>query len=126
MSTDTACPICGLQIPDDAPGGACPGCLLIMAADMADDDTPAGARHSLPSLEKLKEYFDDYQIESLAGIGGQATVYFAHELAHNRPVALKVLAIEQSANPEFLSRFALEAQTLAKLSHTGIVGVYDS
>lgn len=126
MSTDTACPICGLPIPDDAPGGACPGCLLIMATDVADDDTPGGSRHRLPSIEKLQEFFDGYRIESLAGIGGQATVYFAHDLAQERPVALKVLAIEQSANPEFLSRFALEAQTLAKLSHPGIVGVYES
>jgi len=126
MSTDTACPICGLAIPDDAPGGACPGCLLILATDTADDETLDGSRHRPPSVDKLQEFFADYHIESLAGIGGQATVYFARELAHDRPVALKVLTIEQSANPEFLSRFALEAQTLAKLSHPGIVGVYDS
>lgn len=127
MTTDTACPICGLPIPDDAPRGACPGCLLIMATDLGDNDDPlAGGRHRAPSIEKLQEFFGGYQIESLAGIGGQAAVYLARELAHDRPVALKVLTIEQSANPEFLSRFTLEAQTLAKLSHPGIVGVYDS
>jgi serine/threonine protein kinase len=98
-----------------------------MATDLGDDDESlSGARHRPPSIEKLQEFFGGYQIESLAGIGGQATVYFARELAHDRPVALKVLTIEQSANPEFLSRFALEAQTLAKLSHPGIVGVYNS
>lgn len=126
VSTDAACPICGLAIPDDAPGGACPSCLLILATDVADDDSLGGARHRPPSIEKLQEFFDEYRIEALVGIGGQATVYLAHELAHDRPVALKVLTVEQSANPEFLSRFALEAQTLAKLSHPGIVGVYES
>jgi serine/threonine protein kinase len=125
VSTSTACPVCGLPIPDDAPQGACPGCLLLLAADTGDD-APVGIRHSPPSIEKLQEFFSQYQIESLVGVGGQGVVYRAHELTHDRPVALKVLTIEHSADPVFLSRFALEAQTLAKLSHPGIVGVYGS
>ena len=32
-----------------------------------------------------------YRIERELGAGGMATVYLAHDLKHNRPVAIKVL-----------------------------------
>ena len=34
---------------------------------------------------------DRYRIERELGAGGMATVYLAHDLKHNRPVAIKVL-----------------------------------
>ncbi len=41
--------------------------------------------------------FDRYRIESHLGEGGMATVYLAHDLKHDRPVALKVLRPELAA-----------------------------
>ena len=38
-----------------------------------------------------------YRIERELGRGGMATVYLAHDLKHDRPVALKVLRPEVAA-----------------------------
>ena len=37
---------------------------------------------------------EHYRIERLLGVGGMATVYLAHDLKHDRPVALKLLKPE--------------------------------
>ena len=54
-----------------------------------------------------------------------ATVYLAHDLRHDRPVALKVLHAEHAANlgPE---RFQREIRTAARLQHPHILSVHDS
>ena len=39
---------------------------------------------------------DRYRIERELGAGGMATVYLAHDLKHDRPVAIKVLRAELS------------------------------
>ena len=126
MSINTVCPTCGEPIPSDAPAGACPGCLLLLATEVGPDDADHPHQLRAPSIDKLQDFFPTYRIDALVGIGGQGVVYRAFEQAKGRQVALKVLSIEQSANPEFLSRFMLEAKTLANLSHPGIVGIHES
>jgi serine/threonine-protein kinase len=50
------------------------------------------------TLEKLKAALADrYTLERELGRGGMATVYLAHDLKHERPVALKVLHPELGA-----------------------------
>jgi serine/threonine-protein kinase len=68
---------------------------------------------------------DRYVIERELGRGGMATVYLAHDLRHDRPVALKVLHPELAATlgPE---RFQREIKLAARLQHPHILGVYDS
>jgi eukaryotic-like serine/threonine-protein kinase len=44
------------------------------------------------TAEQLKAFLADrYRVEREAGRGGMATVYLAHDLKHDRDVALKVL-----------------------------------
>ncbi len=68
---------------------------------------------------------DRYVIERELGRGGMATVFLAHDLRHDRPVALKVLHAELASalGPE---RFKREILLAARLQHPHIVPVFDS
>ena len=68
---------------------------------------------------------DRYRLERELGRGGMATVFLAHDLRHDRPVALKVLHPELAATlgPE---RFQREIRTTARLQHPHILPVLDS
>ena len=66
-----------------------------------------------------------YRLERELGRGGMARVYLAHDLRHDRPVALKVL------NPGLgavlgAERFLREVRTAARLQHPNILPVFDS
>ena len=66
-----------------------------------------------------------YGLQRELGRGGMATVYLAHDLRHDRPVALKVLRPElaHSLGPE---RFLREIKVTARLDHPGILPLLDS
>jgi eukaryotic-like serine/threonine-protein kinase len=68
---------------------------------------------------------DRYRLDRELGRGGMATVYLAHDLKHDRPVALKVLHPELAATlgPD---RFQREVRTTARLQHPHILPVLDS
>ena len=68
---------------------------------------------------------DRYALERELGRGGMATVYLAHDLKHDRHVALKVLHPELAATlgPE---RFQREIRLAARLQHPHILTVLDS
>ncbi len=73
---------------------------------------------------KEGERIGHYQIVSLLGRGGMASVYKAHEMSLNRTVALKVLRPELAEDPSFVKRFQREAQAAARLNHPAISTVY--
>jgi len=66
-----------------------------------------------------------YQIIELAGKGGMATVYKAHQPSLNRYVALKVLPDYLAQDEQFVARFRQEALAAAALRHPNIMVVYD-
>jgi eukaryotic-like serine/threonine-protein kinase len=68
---------------------------------------------------------DRYRIERELGRGGMATVYLAHDLRHDRPVALKALHADlaHALGPE---RFQGEIKLAARLQHPHILTVLDS
>ncbi len=68
---------------------------------------------------------DRYRIESHLGEGGMATVYLAHDLKHDRPVALKVLRPELAAVIG-AERFLNEIKVTANLQHPHILPLHDS
>jgi len=68
---------------------------------------------------------DRYVIEHELGAGGMATVYLAHDVRHDRKVALKVLRPELAAILG-AERFLAEIKTTANLQHPHILSLFDS
>ena len=66
-----------------------------------------------------------YEILERIGSGGMSVVYKAQCHTLNRPVAIKVLKEEFAFDDNFVSKFKMEAQAAARLSHPNIVSVYD-
>ena len=71
------------------------------------------------------QHIGNFEIQSVLGSGGMATVYqgFDHNL--QRPVAIKVLSDTVASQPGIAARFQREARVIAQLHHPHIVHVYD-
>ena len=68
---------------------------------------------------------DRYRIERELGAGGMATVYLAHDVRHDRKVAIKVLKPDL-AESLGRDRFLREIRLAARLNHPHILALYDS
>jgi serine/threonine protein kinase len=66
-----------------------------------------------------------YRLEKEVGRGGMATVFLAHDLKHDRPVALKVMR-EEIAITLGADRFLQEIGIAARLQHPHILPLFDS
>jgi hypothetical protein len=67
----------------------------------------------------------DYLIDRLIGYGGMGTVYLAHHLKSNRPVAIKMMTPAVAASERAKLRFERELDVLKHLRHPKIVEFYD-
>ena len=76
-----------------------------------------GATEEAPELEVL----GDYKVIKKIGQGGMGAVYEAEQISFNRNVALKVLNRFAST-----SRFKREIEAISRLSHPGIVVLYEA
>jgi Tol biopolymer transport system component len=65
-----------------------------------------------------------YEIIAAIGAGGMGEVYRARDTKLNRDVALKILPDVFASDPDRLSRFTREAQTLASLNHPNIAQIH--
>ena len=96
---------------------------------MSDDTSPQvpedPSDSMFPSLEELAALLPQYEFHDLIGTGGMGAVYLARQYSLDRWVAIKVLPRSASQNPEDASRFITEARSMAKLTHSHIVAVYD-
>ena len=68
---------------------------------------------------------DRYRLERELGRGGMAQVWLAHDLRHDRPVALKILRPELAVALG-AERFLREIRLTARLQHPNILPVLDS
>ena len=111
------CPSCQSPIPGDV--RICPSCGAISLPRARGTLGEAVADRLRAALGKR------YRVERELGEGGMAVVYLAHDLRHDRPVALKVLRPELSA---FLGaeRFLREIHVAAQLNHPHIITLHDS
>ena len=65
-----------------------------------------------------------YEVSAPIGEGGMGQVYRARDTKLNRDVALKILPDVFASDPDRLTRFTREAQTLASLNHPNIAAIY--
>ncbi len=93
---------------------SCKFTLLVSSASMSD------------VLTRLTDALQDrYRVSKEIGAGGMATVYLAHDLRHERDVAIKVLHPDLAAALG-AERFLAEIKTTAKLQHPHILPLLDS
>jgi eukaryotic-like serine/threonine-protein kinase len=74
------------------------------------------------------EQLGRYRIQQVLGRGAMGTVYRAHDPKIDRVVAIKTITIQGVAadeQDEYRQRFFREARAAGKLSHSGVVTVYD-
>lgn len=126
-SSTSNCPRCGASLDDSSVDGLCARCLgaLNFATDTEmPGESTAGNTHVL-SPEEIAAHFPQLEILEILGRGGMGVVYKARQKTLDRLVALKLLAPERVADPQFADRFAHEAKALAALSHPNIVTIHD-
>jgi serine/threonine protein kinase len=88
-------------------------------------DTVAMAVGTEADVEEARR-ISHYIIRRELGRGGMGVVYEARDRNLDRLVALKVLLPEMAADPAFELRFLREARAAAKLSHPGLVTVFEA
>jgi serine/threonine protein kinase len=134
MSITQTCPKCGAKLPDNAPAGICPICL--MQAGLASEPpapsnpgtfpTSVFADFDPPEPSELAQHFPQLEIKELLGMVGMGAVYKARQPGLDRMVAVKIVSPAVSNDPAFAQRFQREARALARLSHPNIVSIFDS
>ena len=73
---------------------------------------------------RVRQDFANFEIQGILGEGGQGIVYRAVDKKLGRPVAVKVMKRQYSADPEFVKRFESEARITASLNSPHIVKVF--
>jgi len=71
-------------------------------------------------------HIENFEVISLLGQGGMATVWKARQSSLDRLVAIKVLSASFATDPADIARFREEARAAGRLKHQGIVQVYDA
>jgi hypothetical protein len=80
----------------------------------------------MPAVSREAErQLGPYTISGLLGRGGMGEVYKGYHPTLNREIAIKMLNMALAIDPEALSRFEREAQTVAALKHPNIIQVFD-
>ena len=102
----------------------------MLFSDVLNGDVPVrdalNAEASTMILDRLRTALSDrYTLERELGAGGMATVYLAHDLKHERDVAIKVLHPDLGAALGG-ERFLSEIRTTARLQHPHILPLLDS
>lgn len=134
MNEPSVCSQCRSTVPQDAPNGLCPKCLLLVglgrqapedSANQATVDIDTAPNAGLHSLQNLESVFPNLEFIELLGRGGMGVVYKAKQKELGRIVAVKILSPEVRGKQAFTDRFEREAKAMAKLNHPNIVTIHE-
>ncbi|MCA9692341.1 MAG: serine/threonine protein kinase, partial [Myxococcales bacterium] len=67
-----------------------------------------------------------YRLVKVIGQGGMGTVYEAHDQRLGRVVAIKIIRAEYFRDVNVRLRFRQEARAIARISHPGVIALYDT
>ena len=96
-----------------------------LGATAYDVDRPALDPDAILTTDPLiGRRVDHFEVRGMLGQGGMGTVYLAHDLSLERPVAIKVLRRELADNRDLIGRLLLEARAQARLQHPNVVTIY--
>ena len=111
------CAKCGATVGD--PMHPCPKC----GAAVSGGGAPSEQNERMRA--RLQEAVGDgYKLLELLGRGGMGIVFRAREVALDRDVALKILALDPILAPDAYTRFEREAKLAARLDHPHIVPIF--
>ncbi len=111
------CGACGKALEGEP--NFCPACGADMRGLTPTSDTLSG-----PLSGKIID--GRYRIVEKIGEGGMGSVFKVEHVRMEKILALKVLRPDTARDKGILSRFRQEAKTIAKLSHSNTVQVFDS
>ncbi|MBK7861315.1 MAG: protein kinase [Archangiaceae bacterium] len=117
MASPLVCSACGKAL--DGEPNFCPACGADMRGLTPTSDTLSG-----PLSGKIID--GRYRILEKIGEGGMGSVFKVEHVRMEKVLALKVLRPDGARDKGLLSRFRQEAKTIAKLSHSNTVQVFDS
>jgi len=101
-------------------------CISCGALIDVSDEEPFAAIHcpACGTSQRVRRDFDHFELQEELGAGGMGKVYRALDTKLNRPVALKVLRKEYSADQTFVAQFEKEAAITASINHPNVVKVF--
>ena len=96
----------------------------VIFGESADSSDGVSNSPAVTPASEIPLSIGKYQVRRILGKGAFGAVYLGFDVQLDREVAVKVPLLE-NADSEFEKRFLAEARQLAKLSHPGIVTVFD-
>ena len=77
---------------------------------------------AVPASQMLRQF----RLEGQLGAGGMGVVHRAYDTRLHRPVAVKLLSPELTADYERKQRFLQEARAAARISHPAVAQIFDA
>lgn len=125
------CPICGSPLREMRDGDLAADSRLRVTIDSVGPSKPDSDRSTLHdplTADRVLEggmRIGEYTVEREIGRGGMGVVYKARHESLRRPAAIKMILAGAHAGEREIARFRIEAMAIARLTHPGIVQVYE-